>query len=37
VLGFGVLVVVVILVLPNGIVGDWPKIKRRFVRAGAGL
>jgi len=36
VLGFGVLVVVVILVLPNGIVGDWPKIKRRFSRAGAG-
>ena len=26
VLGFGILVVVVILVLPNGIVGDWRKI-----------
>ncbi|MBW1923739.1 MAG: branched-chain amino acid ABC transporter permease [Deltaproteobacteria bacterium] len=26
VLGFGILVVVVILVLPNGIVGDWKKI-----------
>jgi len=27
---FGVLVVVVILVMPNGLVGDWPKIKRAF-------
>jgi branched-chain amino acid transport system permease protein len=32
VLGFGVLVVVVILVLPNGIVGDWGKIKRSVFR-----
>jgi len=28
VLGFGLLVIVVILVLPNGIVGDWSKIQR---------
>jgi branched-chain amino acid transport system permease protein len=34
VLVFGILVVVVILVLPNGIVGDWRKIKRVFLRAG---
>jgi branched-chain amino acid transport system permease protein len=32
VLGFGVLVVVVILYLPNGIVGDWEKIKRSVFR-----
>jgi branched-chain amino acid transport system permease protein len=32
VLGFGILVVVVILVLPNGIVGDWPKIRKAFFR-----
>ncbi len=32
VLGFGVLVVVVILFLPNGIVGDWAKIKRSVFR-----
>lgn len=32
VLGFGVLVVLVILVLPNGIVGDWEKIKRGVFR-----
>ncbi len=32
VLGFGVLVVLVILLLPNGIVGDWQKITRIFVR-----
>jgi len=30
VLGFGILVVLVILVLPNGIVGDWDKIVSRF-------
>ncbi|NJD61907.1 MAG: branched-chain amino acid ABC transporter permease, partial [Deltaproteobacteria bacterium] len=30
VLGFGILVVVVILVLPNGIVGDWRKIRNAF-------
>ena len=30
VLGFGVLVVLVILLLPNGIVGDWHKIVGRF-------
>ncbi|HSQ14843.1 MAG TPA: branched-chain amino acid ABC transporter permease, partial [Candidatus Binatia bacterium] len=28
VLGFGILVIVVILYLPNGVVGDWEKIKR---------
>ncbi len=33
VLGFGVLVVLVILLLPNGIVGDWQKIVRVFVRS----
>jgi branched-chain amino acid transport system permease protein len=32
VLGFGILVVVVILVLPNGIVGDWAKIRNAFSR-----
>jgi len=32
VLGFGILVVVVILWLPNGIVGDWPKIRRNLFR-----
>jgi len=32
VLVFGVLVVVVILFLPNGIVGDWEKIKRNVFR-----
>ena len=32
VLGFGILVVVVILVLPNGIVGDWPKIRKSVFR-----
>jgi branched-chain amino acid transport system permease protein len=31
VLGFGILVVLVILLLPNGIVGDWGKIIGRFV------
>ena len=36
VLGFGILVVLVILVLPNGIVGDWPKIRKRVFRLGAG-
>ncbi|MGE5664485.1 MAG: branched-chain amino acid ABC transporter permease [Deltaproteobacteria bacterium] len=36
VLGFGILVVVVILVLPNGIVGDWPKIRKSVFRIGAG-
>jgi len=36
VLGFGILVVVVILVLPNGIVGDWPKIRKRVFRLDAG-
>ncbi len=30
VLGFGILVVLVILILPNGIVGDWDKIVSRF-------
>jgi branched-chain amino acid transport system permease protein len=33
VLGFGMLVVLVILVLPNGIVGDWQKIIRVFRRS----
>ncbi len=32
VLGFGILVIVVILFLPNGIVGDWAKIRRKFFR-----
>ena len=31
ILGFGILVVLVILLLPNGIVGDWQKITRVFV------
>jgi branched-chain amino acid transport system permease protein len=35
VLAFGVLVVLVILLLPNGIVGDWRKIRRSVLRAGA--
>jgi branched-chain amino acid transport system permease protein len=34
VLGFGVLVVLVILLLPNGIVGDWDKIVKVFYRFG---
>ena len=33
VLTFGLLVVVVILFLPNGVVGDWPRIRRLFERA----
>jgi len=33
ILGFGILVVVVILVLPNGIVGDWPKIRNSVFRS----
>ncbi len=36
VLGFGILVVVVILVLPNGIVGDWPKIRKSVFRMNPG-
>lgn len=32
VLGFGLLVIVVILLLPNGIVGDWSKIQRGLLR-----
>ncbi len=32
VLGFGILVIVVILYLPNGVVGDWKKIKRNVFR-----
>ena len=32
VLVFGILVVVVILFLPNGIAGDWEKIKRGVFR-----
>lgn len=31
VLGFGILVVIVILLLPNGIVGDWSKIIGKFI------
>ncbi|MBZ5552027.1 MAG: branched-chain amino acid ABC transporter permease [Acidobacteriia bacterium] len=31
-LGFGLLVILVILLLPNGIVGDWAKIKRSVLR-----
>ena len=30
VLGFGILVVLVILLLPNGIVGDWNKIAKKI-------
>lgn len=33
VLAFGILVVVVIMVLPNGLVGDWRKVSRIFKRA----
>jgi branched-chain amino acid transport system permease protein len=29
---FGLLVMFVILYMANGIVGDWPKIKRLFLR-----
>ncbi|MFH1090337.1 MAG: branched-chain amino acid ABC transporter permease [Pseudomonadota bacterium] len=36
VLSFGLLVVVVILFLPNGVVGDWRKIVRPFSRARKG-
>ncbi len=32
VLAFGILVVVVIMNLPNGVVGDWARIKRAFRR-----
>ncbi len=32
VLAFGILVVVVIMVLPNGLVGDWARIRRMFKR-----
>jgi branched-chain amino acid transport system permease protein len=32
VLSFGVLVVLVILLLPNGIVGDWDRLKRAVFR-----
>jgi branched-chain amino acid transport system permease protein len=31
VLSFGLLVVFVILFLPNGVVGDWDAVKKRFV------
>jgi branched-chain amino acid transport system permease protein len=31
-LGFGLLVILVILLLPNGIVGDWTKIKTKLFR-----
>jgi branched-chain amino acid transport system permease protein len=30
VLSFGILVILVIIFLPNGLVGDWVKIKRVF-------
>jgi branched-chain amino acid transport system permease protein len=33
VLSFGVLVIIVILFLPNGIVGDWQLIKNKFVKS----
>ena len=33
VLAFGILVVVVIMLLPNGLVGDWRKVSRLFKRA----
>jgi branched-chain amino acid transport system permease protein len=32
VLVFGLLVILVILFMANGVVGDWPKIKRLFLR-----
>ena len=32
VLGFGILVIIVIMYLPNGVVGDWRKIKRNVFR-----
>jgi branched-chain amino acid transport system permease protein len=32
---FGLLVIFVILLLPNGVVGDWLKIKRNVFRVGA--
>jgi branched-chain amino acid transport system permease protein len=32
VLGFGILVIVVIMYLPNGVVGDWEKVKRNVFR-----
>jgi branched-chain amino acid transport system permease protein len=32
---FGLLVIFVILFLPNGVVGDWLKIKRNVFRVGA--
>ena len=31
VLGFGILVVFVIMYLPNGVVGDWGKIIKKLV------
>lgn len=29
---FGILLIVIIIFLPNGVVGDWPKLKRLFSR-----
>jgi len=34
VMGFGILVVLAILFLPNGVVGDWNKVARAFLRRG---
>lgn len=31
---FGILLIVIIIFLPNGLVGDWPKIKRMFAKGG---
>lgn len=33
---FGILLIVIIIFLPNGIVGDWPKLKRLFIGRRAG-
>jgi branched-chain amino acid transport system permease protein len=33
---FGILLIVIIIFLPNGVVGDWPKLKRFFRGGRAG-
>jgi branched-chain amino acid transport system permease protein len=32
---FGILLIVIIIFLPNGIAGDWPKLKKLFGLGGA--
>ena len=32
---FGVLLIVIIIYLPNGLVGDWPVLRRKLLRRGA--